>query len=208
MIATMTQPSTRMLCQRIRPKPLFQTERQHSVLYVQCPKSTNKERLDRFLTVVSFYKDPCTLATFSDIKQTDHSRKAHHTMGNNNKSRMPQSMFDPLDMLDNVAPRNPRDHSILETIWRGMLESRFVNSAPLSLLPTYLDYHFQGGCYNASSSVWLINNCFFQMSVPTHLYCIHSHLFPTSHRRLRQKKLTLYQKRMAALSLPRLSPCP
>lgn len=42
------------------------------------------------------------------------------------------------------APANPRDHTILEAVWNGMLESRFVNLAPLSLLTTYLEYHFKG----------------------------------------------------------------
>ncbi|KAF8889986.1 hypothetical protein CPB84DRAFT_1785092 [Gymnopilus junonius] len=45
--------------------------------------------------------------------------------------------------LANKAPTNPRDHMILEAIWNGMLESRFVNLTPLSLLTTYLEYHFK-----------------------------------------------------------------
>ncbi|KAH9480652.1 hypothetical protein JR316_0007252 [Psilocybe cubensis] len=40
-------------------------------------------------------------------------------------------------------PANPRDHTMLEAIWNGMLESRFVNTTPLSLLTTYLEYHFK-----------------------------------------------------------------
>ncbi len=43
-----------------------------------------------------------------------------------------------------VVPHNPRDHTILEAIWHGMLELRFVNASPLSLLTTYLEYHFKG----------------------------------------------------------------
>src|SRR5258708_5128091 len=66
------------------------------------------------------------------------------------KMWMTQSIFDPLEMSETVAPRNPRDHSILEAIWQGMLESRFVNSTPLSLLPTYLEYHFKGGSKNTT----------------------------------------------------------
>ena len=73
--------------------------------------------------------------------------EAHNTMG---KMWMTQSIFDPLEMSETVAPRNPRDHSILEAIWQGMLESRFVNSTPLSLLPTYLEYHFKGGSKNST----------------------------------------------------------
>jgi hypothetical protein len=43
-----------------------------------------------------------------------------------------------------AVPPNPRDHTILEAIWHGMLELRFVNVSPLSLLTTYLEYHFKG----------------------------------------------------------------
>ena len=42
------------------------------------------------------------------------------------------------------TPTNPRDHTLLETIWNEMLSSRWVNSSPLSLLKTYLDWHFKG----------------------------------------------------------------
>ncbi|KIM40851.1 hypothetical protein M413DRAFT_154519 [Hebeloma cylindrosporum] len=41
------------------------------------------------------------------------------------------------------SPTNPRDHTILEAIWNGMLESRFVNLTPLSILTTNLEYHFK-----------------------------------------------------------------
>ena len=45
--------------------------------------------------------------------------EVHNTM------RMTQSMFDPLEMSETVAPqaRNPRDRSILDAIWQGMLVS-------------------------------------------------------------------------------------
>ena len=39
---------------------------------------------------------------------------------------------------------NPRDHTLLETIWNGMLTSRWVNSSPLKILKTYMEYHFKG----------------------------------------------------------------
>jgi hypothetical protein len=42
------------------------------------------------------------------------------------------------------APINPRDHTILDAIYAEMLSSRFINPAPLSLLPNYLEYHFTG----------------------------------------------------------------
>ncbi|KAF8965139.1 hypothetical protein BDZ97DRAFT_1904235 [Flammula alnicola] len=48
-----------------------------------------------------------------------------------------------LRSLTNKSPVNPRDHTILEAVWNGMLESRFVNLTPLSLLTTYLEYHFK-----------------------------------------------------------------
>lgn len=41
------------------------------------------------------------------------------------------------------APMNPRDHSLLEIIYNEMLASRFINISPLSLLTTYLEYHFK-----------------------------------------------------------------
>lgn len=43
-----------------------------------------------------------------------------------------------------MAPMNPRDHTILDTIYSEMLSSRFINAAPLSLLQNYLEYHFTG----------------------------------------------------------------
>lgn len=42
------------------------------------------------------------------------------------------------------SPVNPRDHTILATVWKGMLETRFVNMTPLSLLTTYMEFHFKG----------------------------------------------------------------
>lgn len=50
------------------------------------------------------------------------------------------------------SPSNPRDHTILEAIWNGMLESRFVNLTPLSILTTVLEYHFKGMFLFSSSS--------------------------------------------------------
>ncbi|KAF8799001.1 hypothetical protein BYT27DRAFT_7264526 [Phlegmacium glaucopus] len=41
------------------------------------------------------------------------------------------------------TPTNPRDHSLLETIWTEMLSSRWINLSPLSLLTTYLEWHFK-----------------------------------------------------------------
>lgn len=42
------------------------------------------------------------------------------------------------------AVPSPRDHSLLEYIYHEMLSSRFINSSPLALLSTYLEYHFKG----------------------------------------------------------------
>lgn len=42
------------------------------------------------------------------------------------------------------APRNPRDHAILEVIYSEMLSSRFINISPLSIIQNYLEYHFVG----------------------------------------------------------------
>ncbi|KAF9450567.1 hypothetical protein P691DRAFT_758075 [Macrolepiota fuliginosa MF-IS2] len=40
------------------------------------------------------------------------------------------------------APRNPRDHTMLEAIYSEMLSSKFINITPLSILQNYLEYHF------------------------------------------------------------------
>ena len=45
---------------------------------------------------------------------------------------------------------NPRNHSLLETIWNGMLTSRWVNSSPLKVLRTYMDGHFIGTVFSPS----------------------------------------------------------
>ena len=42
------------------------------------------------------------------------------------------------------APSNPRDHSLLEYIYNEMMSSRFINTSPISMLMTYLEYHFKG----------------------------------------------------------------
>jgi len=49
------------------------------------------------------------------------------------------------------SPTNPRDHTILEAIWKGMLGSRFVNLSPLSQLPACLGYHFKGKVFSFRS---------------------------------------------------------
>ncbi|KAG7440858.1 uncharacterized protein BT62DRAFT_564742 [Guyanagaster necrorhizus] len=40
-------------------------------------------------------------------------------------------------------PPNPRDHSLLETIYKEMQASRFINISPLALLPNALGLHFK-----------------------------------------------------------------
>jgi len=41
-------------------------------------------------------------------------------------------------------PVNPRDHSLLESVYTRMLESRFINTSPLALLANSLGLHFKG----------------------------------------------------------------
>ena len=41
-------------------------------------------------------------------------------------------------------PTDPRDHSLLETIYNEMHAARFVNLEPLSLLTNLLPLHFKG----------------------------------------------------------------
>jgi hypothetical protein len=44
-------------------------------------------------------------------------------------------------------PVNPRDHSILETIYTHMLESRSINPSPLAILGSLLGLHFKGSSH-------------------------------------------------------------
>lgn len=46
---------------------------------------------------------------------------------------------------------NPRSHTLLETIWNGMLTSRWINSAPLKVLKNYMEWHFKGTVFFLSS---------------------------------------------------------
>lgn len=43
-----------------------------------------------------------------------------------------------------AMPTNPRDHSLLEYIYKETLSARFINIAPLAMLNAYLEYHFTG----------------------------------------------------------------
>lgn len=47
-----------------------------------------------------------------------------------------------LSSLMTKGPVDPRDHTLLQAVWEGMLDGRFVNGSPISLLTTYLEYHF------------------------------------------------------------------
>jgi hypothetical protein len=46
------------------------------------------------------------------------------------------------------APVNPRDHTVLERIYAEMHARRFINLAPLSLLPNNLSTWFKGGRFS------------------------------------------------------------
>lgn len=84
------------------------------------------------------YHDPLTEAMKKHRKQEAAARKNNAPMQGSQKTK--PSAF--LTTLMAKGPVNPRDHTILGAIWEGMLEGRFVNAAPVSLLPTYLEYHF------------------------------------------------------------------
>ena len=84
---------------------------------------------------------------------SEHNTSTGDTHDTYDRFQTVQCSFDQLGILDN-APHNPRDHFILEAIWYGMLEWRFVNLAPYSLLPTCLEYHFQGGLTTAAHLVY------------------------------------------------------
>lgn len=81
-------------------------------------------------------------------KDLDRMKGAHNsqsvTLTKRGGPKIIPFLLRPVNHASTVAPHNPRDHTILEAIWHGMLESRFVNSSPLSLLTTYLEYHFKG----------------------------------------------------------------
>ena len=65
------------------------------------------------------------------------------------------------------SPTNPRNHTLLETIWNEMLSSRWVNPAPLSLLKNYMDWHFKGTGFFSSLS-WSYLDCSLYLDVRTH----------------------------------------
>ena len=50
-----------------------------------------------------------------------------------------------------LAPANPRDHTVLETIYTEMHANRFINLAPLSLLPNNLSTWFRGARFSKRS---------------------------------------------------------
>ncbi len=64
------------------------------------------------------------------------------------------------------APANPRDHSLLQTIYNGMQASRFINLSPLSLLPNLLGMYFRGMYCSCLSNWYLATNG--QIDVRTH----------------------------------------
>ncbi|KAF8177014.1 hypothetical protein BJ912DRAFT_1063707 [Pholiota molesta] len=96
------------------------------------------------------YHDPLAEAMKKHRKQEAAARKNNAPMQGSQKTR--PSAF--LTTLMAKGPVNPRDHTILGAIWEGMLEGRFVNAAPVSLLQTYLEYHFTGRCSNPSPSIY------------------------------------------------------
>lgn len=49
-------------------------------------------------------------------------------------------------------PINPRDHTILELIYNEMLAARFINTSPLSVVMTYIDFHLKGDYLSCSIS--------------------------------------------------------
>lgn len=61
---------------------------------------------------------------------------------------------------------NPRNHTLLETIWNGMLTSKWVNSSPLKVLKTYMDGHFIGTFFFYLP--WSYLNCYLHLDVRTH----------------------------------------
>ncbi|KAG2009833.1 hypothetical protein CC2G_012717 [Coprinopsis cinerea AmutBmut pab1-1] len=65
----------------------------------------------------------------------------HHTPD----SQIPETPKIPPFLLRTPAkaPNNPRDHSLLEYIYNETLSSRFINTSPIALLATYLEYHFK-----------------------------------------------------------------
>ena len=56
----------------------------------------------------------------------------------------PMTKPSPLLLKKLTETPNPRNHALLETIWNGMLTSRWINPSPLRVLKTYLEYHFKG----------------------------------------------------------------
>ncbi|KAF9524283.1 hypothetical protein CPB83DRAFT_618717 [Crepidotus variabilis] len=78
------------------------------------------------------------------LPSQDHKWAARPSTSQPNVGHKPKTTpFLLRSLATTAAPHNPRDHTILAAIWNGMLESRFVNASPLSLLTAYLEYHFR-----------------------------------------------------------------
>lgn len=58
------------------------------------------------------------------------------------------------------TPINPRNHTLLETIWNEMLSSRWINPSPLSTLKTTLEWHFKGTVFFLSLFPWSYLDCY------------------------------------------------
>lgn len=77
-----------------------------------------------------------------------------------------------------TAPSNPRDHSLLETVYNEMHARRFVNLAPLSLLANSLGLYFKGTDQFILVLTWLLLTMLFR---PKNTSASATHLPTTYH---------------------------
>ncbi|KAF5360373.1 hypothetical protein D9756_004915 [Leucocoprinus leucothites] len=108
------------------------------------PEYTGSAPRRRSSNVAGLTKDSHHLGTRS------RSNSSHGTQSQTSAEGIPAqngkvpAKREPYLLRQYKAPRNPRDHTILETIYAEMLASRFINATPLSIIQNYLEYHFTG----------------------------------------------------------------
>ncbi|KAK7056888.1 hypothetical protein VNI00_002605 [Paramarasmius palmivorus] len=98
----------------------------------------------RHSSSTSQLQSPLTLSSATDIspvarRSSDTSSRPKRLSGNSKSSTTSPFLLRTLPK----PPTNPRDHSLLEHIYHETAASRFINLAPLSLLPNLLNVHFK-----------------------------------------------------------------
>ena len=135
-----------------RPSPWVQAEQ--SIVTGTIPAAFGSSSLSLFLSIGTVNDISASRTRSSSVQNsnTTESKPGASSLSlatltdNEPKPTAKPSPF--LSMLTQT-PTNPRDHTLLETIWNEMLSSRWVNLSPLSLLKTYLEWHFKGAVFSS-----------------------------------------------------------